>query len=259
MMWVTGGGGFLGRALTSASERGDWELMQPPSKVLDVRDRERLLDQIGTWKPNVVVHLAYRRDDPRTIIDGSRNVAEAAASCGSRLIHLSTDLVFGGRPRPYVEADAPDAQIDYGRWKAHAEAVVAVAHPAALLLRTSLLYGTSHLAAPQLDVERAAGGAPFTFFTDEWRCPAHVDDVARAITVLADLPDVRGPLHLGGPEPVTRAQFAIATARWLGLDERALQVGPSPGGRPGHIVLDSSLAASLGIRCRSVAEAMGAS
>jgi hypothetical protein len=68
-------------------------------------------------------------------------------------VHLSTDVVFGGRPLPYTEADTPDPITDYGRWKTEAEAQVTAAHPGAILVRTSLIYGTEHLAPVQRDVE----------------------------------------------------------------------------------------------------------
>ena len=38
---------------------------------------------------------------------------------------MSTDLVFAGRPLPYAESAAPDATMQYGRWKAQAESEVA--------------------------------------------------------------------------------------------------------------------------------------
>lgn len=199
-MFVTGASGFLGRHLVLASEAGEWELMAPASRVLDVRERTRVHEEITAWRPNVVAHLAYRRDEWRTIVDGSRNVAVAAAEAGSRLIHLSTDLVFAGRSLPYTEADQPDATQDYGRWKAEAEYEVQAACPSALVVRTSLLYGTDLLAPPQRDVEAVLGGQRYmSFFTDEFRCPAHAADVAAALVRLADMPQVTGVLHIAGP------------------------------------------------------------
>ena len=49
-------------------------------------------------------------------------VAEAAAECGARVIHMSTDGVFaGGRAEPYCESDAADCTDHYGRSKALGE------------------------------------------------------------------------------------------------------------------------------------------
>ncbi|MCU1501791.1 MAG: hypothetical protein JWM12_1145 [Ilumatobacteraceae bacterium] len=256
-MLVTGGSGFLGRHLAEASEAGGWEWIAPPSQGLDVRDRQQVLHHIVDWRPSVVVHLAYRKHDASTIVEGSANVAAAAAACRARFVHLSTDVVFAGREAAYTEADRTDAVVDYGRWKAEAERRVVDAHPAPLMIRTSLLYGTSRLASWQVAIrEREA----ITWFDDEVRCPAHVADVARAICALAIRPDVAGPLHIAGPEPVSRAGLAQAMAGWMHLGDGAVRVGSTPPtapDRPGRVVLDTARAAALGIRCRSLAEALG--
>jgi len=260
-MLITGGNGFLGRHLINASDDGRWEVLAPTSGSVDIRLRSRVLDEITTWKPQVVVHLAYRRDDRQVIVSGTRNVAEAAAAAGARLIHLSTDVVFAGRPRPYTEADPPDATLEYGRWKAEAEVALWQACPAALAIRTSLLYGTELPAPIQADVEHAVAGRSRTkFFTDEYRCPAHAADVAAAIVALADRRDVEGGvLHVAGPESVSRADLARAFAVWMGHDPARVptsSLAESGLDRAGVVALDSSLAAGLGIRCRSLAEAL---
>lgn len=228
---------------------------------MDIRRRESTMDTITDWKPNAVVHLAYRKGDPSTIVDGSRNVAEAAAACGARLVHMSTDIVFPGRAAPYTETDHPFPMIEYGRHKLDAEVAVAEAYPSALQVRTSLLYGTTELGHLQVDVQRALDGRPMTFFTDEYRCPAHVDDVAAAVAQLAAMPEVSGFLHVAGPDALSRADFALQTARWMRRDATALQTGTIADSglvRPANVVLDSAQAAALGIECRSVEQAYGA-
>ena len=259
-MLITGGGGFLGRHLMNACEPAGWETLAPTSGSMDIRTRARVLDEITTWKPQVVVHLAYRRDDHQVIVDGTRNVAEAAAAAGSRLIHLSTDVVFAGRPQAYTETDQPDATVEYGRWKAEAELALWRACPGALAIRTSLLYGTDLQAPIQTEVEAALAGRSRTrFFTDEYRCPAHAADIAAAIVELADRPDVTGVLHVAGPQAASRADIARAFAGWMGHDPSRVptttlvETGLD---RPGVVALDSSRAASLGIRCRSLGEAL---
>ncbi len=259
-MFVTGASGFLGRHVVPASERHEWELLAPASRVLDVRERARVLDEIVTWKPNVVLHLAYRADDRRTIVDGSRNVAVAAAAAGSRLIHMSTDLVFGGRPLPYTEDVAPDATMQYGRWKAEAELAVLAACPGALVVRSSLMYGTDLLSPPQRDVQSVlAGRSAMRFFADEIRGPAHAEEIAEARVRLADMPQVTGVLHVAGPRAVSRAELAQAFAVTLGGNGARVptaSLADSGLDRPGHLVLDVSRAASLGITCRDLSTAL---
>lgn len=260
LMLVTGMSGFLGRHLVEASELGDWELLAPSRAQLDVRDRKRVLDEIGTWRPNVVVHLAFRRDDRETIVDGTRYVAEAAAAAGSRLIHVSTDLVFAGRDGAYTEGDQPDAHLQYGMWKAEAEQAVLRAGGNSLIVRTSLLYGTDHQAPCQRDVAAVvAGRSSMSFFTDEIRCPAHADDVATAIVALADRAEVAGVLHVAGPQAISRAELAGLFAERIGGHRSQLSTSASRGSgldRPTNVVLDSSAAAAMGIRCRPLQEAL---
>ena len=259
-MMITGATGFLGRHLVIASESGQWELLAESSASLDITRRDAVIDRIRTWRPNVVVHLAYRKDDHRVIVDGTRNVAEGAAAAGARMIHLSTDVVFAGRPAPYTEHDRPDATLDYGRWKAEAEQAVASVVPSALAVRTSLLYGMEQLSVGQRDVaDVLAGRQRMQFFSDEYRCPAHAADVADAIVVLADRPDLTGVLHVAGPQAVSRAELARAFAAQLGYDPGRVPVttlAEAGLDRPGRVVLDSTAAATLGIRCRSLDEAL---
>jgi len=260
LLLVTGASGFLGRHLTGTDASGDWEIYAPSSSSLDVRDREAVDDEIGGWKPTAVAHLAYRKDDRRTIVAGSANVARAAAAAGARLVHVSTDLVFGGRPQPYAETDVPTPSGDYGTWKAEAERSVAELAPDSVIVRPSLLYGTSHLATIQRDVEDAvAGRSAMRFFVDEFRCPAHAYDVAVAIATLAGRPEIRGVVHVAGPEAISRADLARRFAAWLGLDPAQVPtatIGQSGMARAARVVLDTSLASSLGIGCRPVAAAL---
>jgi dTDP-4-dehydrorhamnose reductase len=256
---VTGGSGFLGRHMLGSEARRRFQVIAPPSSMLDITDERRVFEQITEWRPAAVVHLAYRRDRA-SIVPASSAVARAAAKVRARLVHLSTDVVFGGRSLPYHEDDLPRPTIDYGRWKAEAEQEVFDAHPNALIVRTSLLYGTTHQAPIQRDVvEALQGRSSMTFFSDEFRCPAHAGDVAAAVLALVPRTDVTGVLHLAGPEAISRADFARATARWLGLDPSGLRtstIAASGLDRPARVVLDSSKAAALGLRCRSLDEAL---
>jgi dTDP-4-dehydrorhamnose reductase len=257
---ITGAHGYLGRHLIGvASVGGRWDAAAPTSSEVDVRDAAAVREAVSSLRPDAVVHLAYRKDDRATIVDGSANVAAASVAQGSRLVHLSTDVVFGDRVDPWTEEDLPAPVHAYGRAKADAEERVAAADPAAVLVRTSLLYGDRHLAAIQRDVADAvAGRTSMRFFTDEVRCPVHADDVAAAVLrLVGDLDDVRGPLHVAGPEAMSRAELARRFACHLSLDEqRVPTVSAAALGvdreRPMHVVLDSSRAAGLGLVARPV-------
>ena len=131
-MFVTGASGFLGRHLVRRAESAAWAVVAPSSTAMDIADRTETLAAITAAAPDVVVHLAYRKGDRRVIVDGTHHVAEAAATAHARLIHVSTDVVFGGRAAPYIEGDRPDPIIEYGRHKADAEVAVSQRAPDAV-------------------------------------------------------------------------------------------------------------------------------
>lgn len=229
---VTGGAGYLGSEVCRLAEADGHDVVATQLHAPSLFGRAIELDIRRPFEVDaeVVVHTAYVMGDEETIVDGTRNVAAAAERAGARLLHVSTDLVFDGEEgAPYSEDDEPRPVSDYGRAKLAAERLLP---DAALIVRTSLLYGK---AGPQ---ERLAADPDAVFYTDEIRCPTRVDELAAALLELCGS-DLRGILHLAGPEAVSRLEFA----RRLGaVDPRGV---PAPQGRARNVALDSARAASL--------------
>ena len=258
---VTGGSGFLGRAIlrtaeppvvathltSSAAPSPGAEWMR-----LDVRDWaavERAFAEVG---PAAVIHTAYRKDEPDasdTNAVGSANVARAAADAGARLVHVSTDLVFDGRAtRPYTEHDEPIPATPYGRTKLEGERAVRASQPNALVVRTSLMVGGSEPGRQErLVLAAARGELDIAFFEDELRSPLLVGDLAAALVELAGRGE-SGLLHVAGPEAVSRYELARLIAAAHGLPPERLRRGRLVGSgleRPANCVLDSSRARAL--------------
>jgi dTDP-4-dehydrorhamnose reductase len=249
---VTGGSGYLGRELLR-QEPGAVGASRGAGLRLDVRDAAAVRAALDSLRPAAVIHTAYRQDDRATTFDGAVAVAEAAAAVGARLIHLSSDIVFDGeQDAPYTEQDEPNPITEYGRDKADAERAVLAAHPDALVVRTSLLYGGAE-PGPQ---ERLAADPDAVLFTDEIRSPVHVGDLAAALLELAGGAPA-GILHLAGVDALSRFDFARLLAPHPGR-VRGAPLARSEHVRPRNCSLSSARARDLlGARLRGAREVLG--
>jgi dTDP-4-dehydrorhamnose reductase len=251
---VTGMSGFLGAEVARQATARGWvvtgthhrrptEVAGVTSAALDVRDPEAVAAMFERVRPDAVVHTAYVKSDPAaeaTIVEGTAHVAAAAARHRVRLVHMSTDVVFSGRPAPYATDDPPDPVDDYGRAKAAAERVVG-AGERAVIVRTSLLYS---IARPCPLVQMVTEAGPDTrFFVDEYRCPTLVEDVADGLVALAG-DDTAGVVHLTAAEVLSRYDFACLIAAYHGMATDLLTPGTAAAHaarRPGRIALIPSV------------------
>jgi dTDP-4-dehydrorhamnose reductase len=267
---VTGGSGYLGRALVAAAPAAGWEAI--PTRLtaaadgipLDVRDAGAVDRMVAELRPDAVIHTAYLQSGPamRAVnVDGAAHVSGAAARHGVRLVHLSTDFVFDGEvTRPYREDDAAAPLTEYGRSKLDGELEVAARHPAALVVRTSLIYGGAAPGPQERMVGDAlAGRTDVAFFHDEIRSPIAAPDLAAALLELA-AGDERGVLHVAGPDHLSRLEFALLLAAAAGRAGGPIRSARSAGSgvrRPLDCSLDSSRAyALLATRVRGPGEAL---
>src|SRR3954466_3080257 len=113
-LFVTGLAGYLGAEVARRAAAEGWRVSgttyQRPAAPeisghrMDVRDGAAVRAALEAERPDAVVHTAYDRHAEDVTADGARVVAEAAAHAGARLIHMSSDLVFGGQlGRPLSE------------------------------------------------------------------------------------------------------------------------------------------------------------
>jgi dTDP-4-dehydrorhamnose reductase len=148
-----------------------------------------------------------------------------AEKLGARFVYASTDLVFDGEEAPYVEHDTPEPTSIYGRTKLEAESYV-LTYKRALAVRFPLMYGFPDAARKptffETTLERLRAGKPVRLFTDEVRTPLWLDDAARACITLANS-DVRGVMHVGGPERLSRFEMGERIAAALGTSVSLLE------------------------------------
>ena len=231
---------------------------------LDIRDGAEVRAFLRAQRPHVLVHTAVfigREPTMRdVIVGGVEHVARALEGTATRLIYLSTDLVFDGEKGNYSEDDPPHPIMPYGRDKAESEAIVLARVADAVVVRTSLL---CHLNPPdprtQWMLDRIEQGDPPTLFVDEYRSPLWVTDLAAALMELAGS-SYRGILHLAGPQPLSRYDLGTRLLAALGVPADAVRAGRSRESgmvRPLDTTLDSRRAYGLlRTRIRSIDEGL---
>ncbi|MFF5713887.1 sugar nucleotide-binding protein [Streptomyces sp. 62] len=207
---------------------------------LDLRDPTRLRELLDAVEPSAVINASSGGADWAITAEGGVRLARTAAERGIRLVHVSTDAVFAGRPDPYDETCEPDPVSPYGAAKATAETAVRLLCADAVVARTSLIVGDGRSEHERRVHHLVAGTRRGVLFTDDVRCPVHVRDLAAALWELTGS-DATGVFHLAGPEAVTRHELGTLIARRDGLDASRLATGRRadtdlPGGL--RIVLD---------------------
>lgn len=229
---VTGATGHLGSRLAERAAAAGWSVIRASFRTpvhdagerFDIRDPAAVRAVIDRVRPDVVIHTAAGRDDWRAMADGAAHIAVATAALGIRLVHVSTDAVFSGKDVEYDESASPDPVYRYGAAKAAAETAVRAVHPAAAVVRTSLILGGGGGQHETLTRDLISGRARGVMFTDMIRMPIHRDDLTDALLELA-LTDFRGVLNFAGHDPISRYDLGVLIARGEGLDPTRIPVG----------------------------------
>ena len=250
---ITGGSGYLGAGILKRAPKA-WEIAatyfahpiaqgNAAAFRVDVRRAAEIDGLFGTLRPDVVIHTAAQMTGDQMLavnVEGSRQVARAAAQIKARLIHVSSDVIFNGEHAPYGESAPPAPVSPYGDSKARAEQAVIEEYPHAVIVRTSLIYGF-HPLDPR--TRQILNGEMPRLFTDEYRCPILVDDLADALLELVQR-DFTGVLNIAGPQRLSRYEFGVKITNAFGVAPRfAPALSASyPGRRPRDCTLDTSLA-----------------
>ena len=262
---VTGSNGQLGFELARlCASCGD--VVAADRARLDLADPDAIVAAVRGAKPELIVNaggytavdLAETEAGPAAAINARAPgiLAEEAKRIGAVLIHYSTDYVFDGtRTTPYPE-DAPTRPLNvYGATKLAGERAIAAAGGAALVLRTSWVYGlrgrnfllTVRKLAAERDELRIVSdqvGVP------NW-CRALAEATVRVVGGgLPALAERAGLYHLSASGEASWCEFAraivgdAAKPRVVGI---ATAEYPLPARRPAYAVLDTArFAATFG-------------
>ena len=197
---------------------------------MDVALRSSVKEVILAAKPDVIVNCAafVKVDDAETQretawhtnVSAVEYIAEMARKIDARIVHISSDLVFDGIRAPNVETDAPHPLNYYGRTKLASENVLRTAGVDHTIFRTCVVYGAAERAKANYALAVLTSleqGQPVYAATDLLSAPTLVDDLALAVVRATERKRL-GLYHAGGPEMITRFEFANRIAEVFGLN-----------------------------------------
>lgn len=274
---VLGSQGQLGRDLCP---RLGGKVVPLTRADIDLAKPDTIAAAFAAAKPDVLVNCAAynlvdkaeSEPDAAMAVNawGLRALAHACRDANVKLVHFSTDYVFGldaGRKEPFAERDEPGPISVYGISKLAGEYVVRAASEKNLVIRTCGLYGVWGSGGKggnfvETMLRKAAAGDPLRVVNDQICTPSYTADVAEAAAKLI-AGGHSGLFHVTNLGSCSWHEFASAIFRQAGV---AANLAPTTSGqyrlparRPPFSVLSNAKLVSCGISApRPWTEALGA-
>ena len=263
---LIGANGQLGSELSQTLN--EYDLTALTDKDIDITDMSSVLAKCHEFRPGVIVNTAayVRVDDCEDNVDmayrvnalGAKNVAVAAQECGSTLVHMSTDYVFGGgetRTVPYTEFDRPAPISVYGGSKLAGEEYVQHLCSRYFIVRTSALFGVAGSMGKggnfvETMLTLARDRAELRVVSDQVFSPTYAKDLARKISQIITT-QYYGILHVTNSGVCSWYDFAVEILRLAGIKTRVVPIAseeyPQKARRPGYSVLGNYQLELLGM------------
>lgn len=206
--------------------------------VLDITDKERVLEVVRNLKPDVIVHCAAwtnvdGAEDPANLaivravnVDGTRNLVEAAKKVDAKFVYISTDYVFNGEgSEPWQPDDKNYEPINiYGQSKLDGELEVAQTLDKYFIVRIAWVFGRNGKNFIKTMIEVGKRHDVVKVVDDQIGTPTYTVDLARLLVDMIET-DKYGYYHAtneGGY--ISWADFAEEIYRQAGMDTKVERV-----------------------------------
>lgn len=268
---VTGANGQLGTELSKMMDDRGLNYWGYDAKDMDITNRDLVFDKIRDLKPDVIFHCAAytavdpAEDDGKTLnwhvnVDGTKNVAEAAAEVGATLVYISTDYVFDGTNEgEYQVDDATNPQNEYGRAKLAGENAVRAASDNYYIIRTSWVFGEYGKNFVYTMLNLAKTHDTLTVVNDQVGRPTWTNTLAQFMLYVVKNQAAFGTYQLSNDDSCTWYEFAREILK--DMDTKVLPVTsaqyPQKAKRPAHSIMSLDKAKATGFVVPTWEEALG--
>jgi len=246
-IFITGASGLLGQYLNIELSQKHEILAQYRtyegncknfnSVQLSITEYDKIESIFTSFKPDIVVHTAACASPEKADqlpaqsvyeinVNATKILAEFCAKYKSRLIYLSTDLVYAGYRGSMLTENSKLIPISiYAETKLMGEVKIEETFEDYLILREALLigFGLNHSRNNfQLMYENLKNGKPVKLFTDQFRTPLALKDSARIIRELIEKNVSNELFNLGGCERVSRSEIGEIVCDQTGFDKNLI-------------------------------------
>ena len=216
--FITGIGGQLGHDIEKElKNRGYNDILAPRSSKLDITDKDKVMEAIKEYKPDVIFHCAAwtavdkaeeEKDDCYKVnVIGTKNITDASIEVGAKILYMSTDYVFDGtKDGIYTERDKPNPMSVYGKTKYEGEVEVR-RNPNHYITRISWVFGINGNNFIKTMLKLSDNYDKLTVVSDQVGSPTYTVDLAKLLVDMA-LTDKYGTYHVTNEEYCSWAEFA---------------------------------------------------
>ncbi len=256
---ITGANGQLGADLCRALH--NFDVIPFTHADIEIADMASVREAMLKHKPAIIINTAayVRVDDCEDAKEeafqvnalGARNVAVVAQELGARLVHISTDYVFGGevepRTTPYTEFDTPIPLSIYGKSKLAGENLVRHFCLRHFIVRASGLFGVAGSSGKggnfiETMLRLARERDELKVVNDQVFSPTYTRDLAQKIAQLMAT-EYYGIFHITSKGACSWYEFTTETLKLAGITTTVVPITsdqyPQKARRPRYSVLDN--------------------
>ena len=256
---VTGANGQLGTDFCRALH--NFDVIPFTHADIEIADLASVREAMLKHKPAIIINTAayVRVDDCEDEKEeafqvnalGARNVAVVAQELGARLVHISTDYVFGGevepRTTPYTEFDTPIPLSIYGKSKLAGENLVRHFCLRHFIVRASGLFGVAGSSGKggnfiETMLRLARERDELKVVNDQVFSPTYTRDLAQKIAQLMAT-EYYGIFHITSKGACSWYEFTTETLKLAGITTPVVPITsdqyPQKARRPRYSVLDN--------------------
>lgn len=231
---VTGATGQLGWDVMEELKRRCIDCRGTGAKDLDITDREAVMQYIGTYRPDAVIHCAAytavdkAEDEPelcrKVNADGTAYIAEACKLVDARMVYISTDYVFGDDgDRPHEVDDPPHPLNVYGQTKWEGEEAVRHILQKYFIVRISWVFGEHGNNFVKTMLRLGKERKEISVVADQFGAPTYTADLAPLLCDMV-MTDKYGTYHACNSGCCSWAEFAQEIFRAAGMNVKVIHI-----------------------------------